>query len=135
MIKLNELKPFNILTDPAFNNQMVILTRINIHDGNEGRVDEGGYAYDVDLRTLDAVPLSPEILEKIGMKKRFEDMETCNIWDMKEQPTRNKVFSLAYVQDEGWIYMACPGAVGFHSLHQLQNLYYALTQTELSISL
>lgn len=134
MVNLNELKPKNLLTDPAHDDQTVIVLRVNIHDGNDGLVDEGGYAYDVDLRTLDAIPLNPDILEKLGMKKRF-DTETCNIWDMKDEQTRNGAFSLAYVQGEGWIYMAAPGAVGFHSLHQLQNLYYALTQKELTIQL
>lgn len=133
MIKLNELKPNNLLTDPAHNNQMVILLRVNIHDGNDGRVDEGGYAYDVDLRTLEPIPLTPEILGKIGMKKRF-DTETCNIWDMQDAHTRNKAFTLAHITD-GWIYPTAPGALPFHHLHQLQNLYFALTQKELSISI
>jgi hypothetical protein len=79
--------------------------------------------------------LTQEHLEKIGMIKRFPSPD-CNIWDIKEElrplPTRNKTFTLALI-DRGWIYPTAPGAVPFQYLHQLQNLYYALTGQELEL--
>lgn len=86
---------------------------------------------------LEPIPLSPEILEKIGFVKRFPDSETCNIWDqVKGYKIGEYEFnvSLALLK-AGWKYLSAPGSVPFQYVHQLQNLYYAISNQELSISL
>jgi len=84
--------------------------------------------------TYEPIPLTTEILERCNMQKRFDTVD-CNIWDsIEEPPTRNKAFSLALLT-QGWVYLAAPGANAFKNVHQLQNLYYALTNSELTINL
>lgn len=69
MAILSELKPRNFLTDPEFENQIVEVMQININDGNEGLVDEGGYVYKTDLRKLQPIPITSELLGKLGFEK------------------------------------------------------------------
>lgn len=92
--------------------------------------DQGDEYHEFDW--LLPIALTPDILIKLGMKRRF-DNENCNIWDMKDENMRNGCFCLALL-DRGWVYPTAPGAVPFHYFHQLQNLYFALTGNELTIS-
>lgn len=87
---------------------------------------------DFSYSDLIAVEISPDLLVQCGLEKRFP-IESCNIWDMKPAPTRNGVFSLALIKS-GWIFMTAPGAMPFHHIHQLQNLYYSLTGQELVLN-
>lgn len=87
-----------------------------------------------DKGPYEGIPLTPDILERCNMKRRFDTVD-CNIWDSIEKPpTRNKAFSLALIK-EGWVYMSAPGVQAFKNIHQLQNLYFALTGEELNIQL
>lgn len=85
------------------------------------------------LNDFEGVPITRDILEMIGLKKRF-DTTDCNIWDWEDKenkpPTRNNSFTVALIA-EGWIYPGAPGAVPFHYVHDLQNLYYFLSHQEL----
>jgi len=122
-VKLSELKPKALLIDPKFENQWVQVIQVNINDGNSGRVSEwdGGYAYDVDLRTLNPIQLTPDIVDKLlPLNGEFPDNDDFYI----EQSGHNvKYFDLCY----GKTYTG----VSIQWLHQLQGLYFYITLSEL----
>lgn len=65
------------------------------------------------------IPLTPEILEKCG----FEN------WDKNKYS--NDILCLT-INGEGFLYLANQRHVNIFYLHQLQNLYFALTGEELT---
>lgn len=79
------------------------------------------------VNDCDGVELTPEILEKCGINKDLPDLydsySDSNIIIHKEK--------------DGYAVFATEWTIGenFKYLHQLQNLYYALTNTELTITL
>jgi len=70
---------------------------------------------------FEPIPLMPEILEKFG----FEKLHPYKIWS-------NGKCGLSYKEDGTW-----HETIGnsFKYVHQLQNLYFALTGEELNINL
>ena len=76
----------------------------------------------------DPIPLTAEILEKSGLRI---SMETLMIGDYAE---------LCTARDNGFYYLMFEGCVNnkdapIKYVHQLQNLYFALTNQELNIQL
>lgn len=136
MIKANELRLGNWV---AFNNHIMPVDYVQVNarffsslcggrNLNEVKFDEQFNNY------WDGIQLTPEILGTINLTIRFPDYPECNIWDMKKNAEWEKNFSIALVK-EGWKYMGAPSAKPFHHVHQLQNLYFALTSEELEIKL
>lgn len=85
------------------------------------------------FKEIDPIPITPELIESIGMKKRFPGSDTFNIWDWDNNPAWDKCFSLALLKI-GWKYLGAPQATHLNHLHQLQNLYFSLTGKELEYS-
>lgn len=96
---------------------------------------EMGYLFSTDtsfaLQDLFGIPLSSEILSKCGFKNQkykeweafaYKDTPICSYYDGAE-------WCFKYGYDSDLTFAAC------EHLHQLQNLIFALTQTELSINL
>lgn len=80
--------------------------------------------------TYDPIPLTPEILEKAG----FEDIssDSQNIYAHGGFVLKNEG------NYKSWIFHVNNQVVNYNSitgLHQLQNLYFALTGTELEVKL
>lgn len=96
-----------------------------------GSIGLQGNAIINNFQQVDPIPLTPEILEKCGFENGGYDMifwsigdfEISGVYDSKEQ---QYYFGVAYY--DGKI------SVEIKSLHQLQNLYFALTRTELNYS-
>jgi len=99
------------------------------------------------LTDIEPIPLTPEILEKCGFKQ-LPHYTVQNNWNISLG--RDRVISVANVETPNemvFINEEQPPEVkniivarnydydGYTHLHQLQNLYYALTQTELPITL
>lgn len=82
------------------------------------------------------IELSEEILLKCGFEKR-EEVVSSNFltFGFGDNPiTRDWIIAIKYFKDENKFFYNN----GFHTikhLHQIQNLYFALTQTELEINL
>lgn len=137
MIKPNEIRIGNLVNWEAEHLGGGVSKVISVGEHYfEAESLQGLYIREIEnSNNIEPIPLTPEWLESIGMKKRFSS-DDCNIWDIKEElkplPTRNKTFTLALI-DKGWVYPTAPGAVPFHYVHQLQNLYFALTGEELAI--
>jgi hypothetical protein len=85
----------------------------------------------------DPIPLTPEILEKCGFEK---DKVTGDYWDMVDEYGCSKQnFVIFHYEDGTFSVGSSLGeySVGkqFKYLHQLQNLYFALTGEELEVKL
>ncbi len=74
------------------------------------------------------VPLSPELLEKAGFEKETKFDEPHDYWFKKEMRTFAKERMYIYLP-----YGLFDSMAPCKYLHQLQNLYYALTGTELEV--
>ena len=132
MVQANELRIGNWVKDNA--NDYFIIRSVStdrLHPINV--TDKIGYAIDCLLSDLSPIPLTPEILEKCGFKLNSIS-ENWEI-DLKLQGIiglHSEDFSL-WIGDKS-------DSLGFTGglksrcffLHQLQNLYYSLTGTELN---
>ncbi len=97
----------------------------DIYDISEGLIT---------LQSLSPIPLTPEILEKAGFVRPSEIRDAS--WDAY---ILNGLMALVIKRYDGWMVMNYDGSffssVILKYLHQLQNLYFALTGTELEITL
>jgi hypothetical protein len=114
-------------------------TYVRVSDISDSRVLAGGFHC---KDSGEPIPLTPEILEKAGFKYAADDdvLEECKLSAFEEVWW----ISGMYFIEKGWqgytfykstdedTYMQL---VVIEHLHQLQNLYYALTNTELNIEL
>lgn len=88
-----------------------------------------GHPLTWELKDLSPIPLTPEILEKAGFKYleyRNKFQKTGFDFQLEEQTD---------VDDLRLLYGCENFGVRIHFVHQLQNLYFALTGTELTIRL
>lgn len=105
---------------------------INISTGYDGCI-EHEYSFDVFLgKPPEGIPLTPEILEKCGFVKTLSGSYTI----MDEDCWLTTIiggynYSKCYSSNTGEFFEV--GQVKY--LHQLQNLYFALTGEELNIQL
>lgn len=129
MINANELRLGNWIKNGF--NQPIKINGI-ISEGNTG-----GYA----LKTLSPIPLTAEILEKAGFKDNIlllGEQGVCSYgWHLIASTYKgiSKV-NLAYDYDDcAYESHNAEHQTEIKYLHQLQNLYFALTGQELEISL
>lgn len=94
------------------------------------------------LEELEPIPLTEGWLLKMGFGKRFDD-DTCNLWDFEHYKSttvnglnRGQGFmSLAnFIEKYGW-WLDLQSRTTLKYVHQLQNLYFAITGEELNIKL
>jgi len=117
MINANELRIGNWTHRKTHNGQHVCFERVEY-------LDKKGYG-NLPSSECFPIPLTPEILEKCGFDVQEYDATL-----------RKNGFTLSFEfngEDAGF-YLESVGINLMH-LHQLQNLYFALTQTELLIKL
>ena len=140
MIKANELRIGNYVYQnniPIYINSIdndYEIINIGIETGHEG----AAWLTGIKLQELDPIPLTPEILEKAGFVKLDTEMSGCKVWDI---PNTHWRVAMSY-RDETmfklWHRQVSPPTwrlVEFEYLHQLQNLYFALTENELTVNL
>jgi hypothetical protein len=129
MIKVSELRVGNLVLYKQDNDELPVLKI----DGDSKTVCLDlllGLNMEVSEQDMDSIPLTPERLERAGMRysKQFESYSTD--------------YELLFC-NEGANYWLCEQGNGkiqrigkpFQNLHQLQNLYFALTSEELIINL
>lgn len=102
----------------------------NIESQTEGMHEyESSVIYGTELSKIKPIPLTPEILEKAGFKKKDVD------WHIGQNPiTHDWLFWVTWL--DGYDHPFYRN--GYHKIkyvHQLQNLYYCLTGGELNIEL
>ena len=88
------------------------------------------------VKELQPIPLTPEVLEKCGFDRlNKETMAVPSIWHSTY--TRVLVKTNFDLQERGseWYWIEGNTIVELKYLHQLQNLYFALTGKELEVTL
>jgi hypothetical protein len=80
------------------------------------------------------IPLTPEILEKCGFEIALIHLPFAKVLVPKSLPLQDKLH-VALEQKTGPTFLYRPSNLKVKYLHQLQNLYFALTGTELEINL
>ena len=102
------------------------------------KTDFGGIEYTIpfhpltwDLKDCSPIPLTPEILEKAGFEKKYDgDYFTLPDELCKGGWDKRFIYYLPYFNLSTYT-----GNIQIAHLHQLQNLYFALTGQELAINL
>ena len=124
MINANELRIGNYLQDEIELEKMLPVFKIEpgiITCGDED------FTYPYLAETLKPIPLTPEILEKAGYQYRNEHRGGGAIMDHADGQSIG-------IRREGGLRMLLAWKAPIDYLHQLQNLHFALTGTELSIT-
>lgn len=86
---------------------------------------------DGDLDHYDGIPLTPEILEKCGFVRHYDD----RLWyKLSDNEVRFTLWSYLIPDSYCFKFMTFRSSEIYH-LHQLQNLYHSLTQTELNVEI
>lgn len=83
------------------------------------------------------IPLTAEILEKCGFYQN-DELTWFPYWQIKHTRINELVeytFRISTIGDNEWRWIEGNVNVPIYYVHQLQNLYYALTGTELEITL
>jgi len=134
MIQGNELRIGNLVQDELGIEKMLRVYRID-----EAAITCGDkeFSHPYLPETLKPIPLTPEVLEKCGFgARKFIEIGKYSYLEI-DMTVVNTIGYRAIIQleenDEGVIERYFMPHI--KHLHQLQNLYYALTGTELTITL
>lgn len=130
MIAANELRIGNWILDGYANYGKVdYVKKYEILINNIGWQDGGSY----DIRLLKPIPLTEEILLKIkgiSVSKTNRNRFCLNGYEIYIFRNKDESIDKIIFAPTDVIY-----SVKLNSLHQLQNLYFALTNTELNINI
>jgi len=136
MIEAKDLRIGNLVTDEFYENFNTIITVHSINkegvnleiedDGNWAECAQRWIGVEYKFDKLFGIPLTPEILEKCGFAKLPNCFDCERFHIAKEDEA-----------DYWWCFFNKNGAFinKIKYLHQLQNLYFALTGEELTINL
>ncbi len=88
------------------------------------------YSYPIEWNHVHPIPITPEWLERLGFEREEQKISNCDVY--------KKGFYKIHVNPFGTIYFSHYTMGGFYlselkSIHQLQNLYHALTGQELTV--
>lgn len=128
MIKANELRIGNLVYKrdlPSSEHSALLVNNIYRNGVN---INEEGWVYS--LPDLDPIPLTAEMLEKAGFKEQRQTFFTWYIFGATERQ-----FRLDYSDETTYHWVQGNTIVALSYVHQLQNLYFALTGEELAIAL
>lgn len=84
----------------------------------------------ININGISPIPITPEWLERLGFEREEQKISNCDVY--------KKGFYKIHVNPFGTIYFSHYTMGGFYlselkSIHQLQNLYHALTGQELTV--
>jgi len=120
MIKANELRIGNLVHNAL--NAVVKVEAIGYNIINPGA------EFSPEMKYLKGIPLTPEILEKAGFTYRY--------LSPKQHYFENGMVSInTYKTKDSFYYESQLCDVSIDYVHQLQNLYYALCGSELTINI
>ena len=146
-MKANELRIGNLVlsNNPLYRKDWLgkVLSVLEIKDESVSvvAIDELPYAFTGGqfLKYIDPIPLTEEILLKCGFKKQDYNMSNCHVYQKGSYRVLKSFNDNNINQD----YSLCINGISpptwsiahFKYVHQFQNLYFALTNTELEINL
>ena len=154
MIDVKELRIGNIIRFDDVSDDIVKVTGISFSTGSwfvDWEMVKGTSGFekgDSLLQEFEPIPLTPEILGKAGFRwntqRSYEKYGACHfVINYKEEVNEegepetylsNRIFYIWY-GDGVFKFYFCSSEIEIKYIHQVQNLYYALTQTELNIQL
>lgn len=85
----------------------------------------------IDIEEINPIQLTEEWLLKLGFTKKIDSETLTVFWIGHNKLTHDYLFEVKYI--EGYPFFYRNGTHAIHHVHQLQNLYYALTNQELTI--
>lgn len=134
-MKANELRVGNFVFEPLNENKKAFKVFEIYHEEDYDKINY------YNALNFEPIPLTKEWLLKLGFKKRF-DFDDCNLYDLVEYTGITKsglnrgqgFFCLAdFIEKEGfWIDLQSRATLKY--VHQLQNLFSAITGIELQLS-
>lgn len=127
MIKATDLRIGNYVCD-VVSNELMIVDELGENIGAT-LIDRDKYPLPNGWQ-MGYVPLTPELLEQIGFEKRLF-FRQGSIYEMI-LPHTGLRFDLT---DNGLLFASGYGSVYIKFLHELQNLYFALTNKELAVKI
>lgn len=138
MIKANELRPLNYI---FYQDEIIQIDAIKKSIASVQEKHDYEIEMWVPLINCKPIPIMPDILEKAGFvdyPEGYDDKEMVQYQTM--YLGKNKTSQIAYIDNKFYVSgQYDPDFYGVQAevkyLHQLQNLYYALTGEELKISL
>ena len=142
MIQANELRIGNWVYVDDSPVQITSIDKdggINHTSGDDGWTVDYWFIYQI--KDIDPIPLTPEILEKAGFDLTPGDLDNDNIswWMFPDNPAVDLMLR-EFDKGKGYDLLDMDyGQIHYDykitSFHQLQNLYFALTGEELEINL
>lgn len=131
MIKPNELRPgvYVSHTGKVLQVESYCNGKVNVYAGYYGGVP---HIKGIDCGDIEPIPLTPEWLERCGFKKGSSYIGIGYHWD---GPNDISIVEQNIDKDDTYRLYGSEWTIGkdFKFLHQLQNLYHALTGEELTI--
>ena len=136
MIKANELRIGNYLQDDTgrigkvleFKEGYIVLKMLH----STVKIKSNVGTSDIDA---DGIPLTPEIIEKCGFKIKKGSGANIFEWHIGTNPVNQDwLFCITEFRYEN-VFFYRNGYFKINTIHQLQNLYFALTGDELNINL
>lgn len=133
---IKELRIDNLVLYGAHGPVLVIEVKktgkVRVEFLSEKSIENGYYKKTMDISQFDPIPLTPEWLERCGFVKN-----TREEWDGPKIELEHSLewFTIKGYRSDSFMLMGSEWTMGkpFHYLHQLQNLYFALTGEELTI--
>jgi hypothetical protein len=134
MIKSNELRIGNYVD---YERTTHVVTRLLAHHvSHDWYKSIGEDAYDTSYDSINPIPLTPELLEKCGFVEKDGSDNVHSIFSLNDfhldfDWRRRQYYSPMEENNGEWVTYGS----SIKYLHQLQNLYFALTNKELIINL
>lgn len=141
MIKASELRINNLLALKVnYTMELCAVTGISGNSLSLKSIRDGQLFEDISLNLPQPIPLTPELLEKCGFEKAEFDAPGDNWYEIiivrhRLQLCLETKYNMAHIVEESGNSVLFRHFIGFEYLHQLQNLYFALTGEELEVKL
>jgi len=128
-MEAKELRIGNLVTHTDYTESIFTVISIEIDKSGGYAIDtsggkNGSWTWINPLECIEPIPLTAEWLEKLGLKKKgghylLDGYIQLVLDDVSNAPNRNVLIRNIYITDLGYV-------------HELQNLYFALTGRELT---
>jgi hypothetical protein len=134
MIDMHEIRFDNVV---LYKNEPHIIWGFGANEVMIKDINDNMRTNPVSNSDIEGMPLTPELLEACGFEKaEYNGMEQwLSSVIQREQPLTRSRLGIMYGPVIGFYYQTDIMQTKITYLHQLQNLYYALTGTELEVKL
>lgn len=124
MLLLSELRPNNLY---QIKNNIIVSLEDHLNDGTQMLLYFHGLQSGVDFKEVWPIPLTDDWLRQLGLVERY----VKNEWSWANCTRKGEWGSDTEIHNDGGIYYYNVAYPPIQYVHQLQNLYAALTREEL----